>query len=108
MAATRDIKLIPFLSGDGFGASAPPEVVANVLIFVPFGVYLGLLAPAWMWWKTASVLAGASLVLEIAEYVLAVGRSDISDVIANAAGGLVGLGILSLVRLAHRVRQRPI
>ena len=47
----RPIKLIPFLPSAEAGGSAPLEVVANILLFVPFGLYLGLLAPSWQWWK---------------------------------------------------------
>jgi glycopeptide antibiotics resistance protein len=94
----RVIKLVPFVPGDGTGASRPLEVVANVLLFVPFGVYLGLLGRAWPWWKATAVLAASSLGLEIAEYVLAVGSSDATDVIANTAGGLAGFGLLAVVR----------
>lgn len=49
--ALRQIKLVPFARTAEAGASAPLEVVANVMLFVPFGLYLGLLAPSWPWWK---------------------------------------------------------
>ena len=91
----RVIKLVPFVPGDGTGASRPLEVVANLLLFVPFGVYLRLLAPSWSWWKAAGVFASASLGLEIAQYVLAVGSSDVTDVIVNTAGGLAGIGVVA-------------
>ena len=92
------VKLVPFVSTDTFGPSAPREVAANVALFVPFGLYLGLLAPTWSWWKSAAVVAGASLALEVAQSVLAVGAPDVSDVVANTAGSLVGIGALALAR----------
>ncbi|MFB9310162.1 glycopeptide antibiotics resistance protein [Agromyces hippuratus] len=94
----RQVKLVPFVSSACNGASAPSEVIANVVLFIPFGLYLGLLAPAWPWWRTAVTIAGASLGLEIAQYVLAVGSSDLTDVITNTVGCLVGLGLLMVVR----------
>ena len=100
----RVIKLVPFAPGAGAGASAPVEAFANLLLFVPFGVYLGLLVPSWAWWKAAGAVAGASLFLEVTQYVLAIGRSDITDVIANAAGGLAGFGLLALARRSLRAR----
>jgi glycopeptide antibiotics resistance protein len=96
--ALRQIKFVPFASSAGAGASAPSEVVGNVVLFVPFGLYVGLLAPSWPWWKAVGAAAGASLFLELAQYVLAVGRSDITDVIVNTAGGAVGIGLLALAR----------
>ena len=102
--ALRQIKLVPFVPSGTFGASAPSEVVANILLFVPFGLYLGVLAPSWRWWKAAAAIAGASLVLEAAQYLLSVGSADVTDLIANTAGGLVGLGLLAMMhrRLAAR------
>ena len=44
------------------------------------------------------MIAGASLALEIAQYVLAVGISDITDLLLNTAGGLAGFGLLALAR----------
>jgi glycopeptide antibiotics resistance protein len=98
----RMVKLVPFVAADGAGASAPLEVVVNLLLFVPFGVYLGLLAPARRWWVHAGVVAGASLALEVAQYVLAVGRSDSTDVVVNTAGGLLGLGLVAVARRRPR------
>ena len=100
----RQIKLVPFVAGGGFGASAPFEVAMNVLIFLPFGVYLGLLVPTWPTCKVAGVLAVASVALEVAEYALAVGSSDVTDVIVNTAGGLAGWAILGLVRRRAEAR----
>ena len=96
---SRPIKLIPFLPSADAGASSPSEVVANVLLFVPFGIYLGLVASSWRWWKALAVFAGASLVLETTQHLISVGSFDITDVIVNTAGGLIGFGILAL---AHR------
>ncbi|GAA1723449.1 hypothetical protein GCM10009809_19160 [Isoptericola hypogeus] len=96
--AQRVVKLVPFAPTAGSGASAPGEVLVNLLLFVPVGLYLGLAAPAWPWWRSAAAVAGVSLVLEAAQYALAVGRSDATDVVVNTAGGLVGFGLLALAR----------
>lgn len=103
----RAIKLVPFAPSAGAGASEPFEVVGNLVIFVPFGVYLGLLAP-WAWWKGAGVVAAASLVLEVTQFVLAIGRSDVTDVIVNVAGGLTGYGLLALARRRLRARTASV
>ncbi|MFE7405038.1 VanZ family protein [Isoptericola sp. NPDC057559] len=103
-AGQRVVKLVPFAATAHAGASDPVEIVLNLLIFLPFGVYLGLLVPAWPWWKVAGALAGASALLEVAQYVLAVGSSDVTDVVVNTAGGLAGLGVVALARRALRAR----
>lgn len=94
----RQVKLVPFVSSGCNGASAPSEVIANVVLFVPFGLYLGLLAPAWPWWKATLAIAGASLAFEIAQYALAVGSTDVTDLVTNTAGGLIGLAVLAVAR----------
>ena len=104
----RQVKLVPFVATARAGASAPVEVLANILLFVPFGVYLRLLAPSARWWRLAGVVAGTSLLFEVGQYSLAVGRSDLSDVAANTAGGVLGLGLVGLVRLRLRDGTRPV
>ena len=41
------------------------------------------------------LIAGTSFLLETMQYILAVGRSDITDVLTNTAGGLLGLAVYS-------------
>ena len=94
----RPIKLIPFVPSADAGGSAPLEIVANIVLFIPFGLYLGLLAPTWRWWRWTVVLVGASLVLETTQHLLSTGSFDTTDVIVNTAGGLAGLGLLALAR----------
>ena len=100
----RPIKLIPFLPSAEAGASAPLEIVANLVLFIPFGIYLGLLAPRWPWWKMTGVFVGASLVLETTQHLLSTGSFDTTDVIVNAAGGLAGVALLAVAR--RRLQDR--
>lgn len=97
-AGERIIKLVPFVATARAGASTPFDVVVNLLLFVPFGLYLGLLAPSVRWWKAAATVAAASLTFEVTQYVLAVGSSDLTDVLVNTAGGVLGFGLLVLAR----------
>lgn len=99
----RTIKLVPFVSYGESGSSAPREVWANLLLFIPFGIYLALLRPRWGWGRILLIGAIASTLLELAQWVLAVGSSDLTDVIMNSAGGVVGC---ALVRIVRAVSQR--
>jgi hypothetical protein len=101
----RVVKLVPFTATAESGASTPFDVWANLLLFIPFGGYLGLLAPGWSWWRVAGVVAAASLALEVTQYVLGVGSSDATDVVVNTAGGLAGLGLVALARRGSRARS---
>lgn len=46
------------------------------------------------------------MLLEVCQYVLAVGRSDITDLITNISGGLIGIFLYNtVVRLFHNQRR---
>jgi len=107
-ADQRIVKLVPFVATAHAGSSEPVELLLNLVLFLPFGVYLGLLAPSWPWWRVGGTLAGASALLEVAQYVLAVGSSDVTDVVVNTAGGLAGLGVVTLARRSLRARTATV
>lgn len=97
----RPIKLVPFAATRWSDANTPLEVLVNLLLFVPFGLYLGLLAPSRRrrhWWLVAAAAAGSSLLLETAQYALAVGKADTTDLIVNTAGALFGFWLLAPLR----------
>jgi glycopeptide antibiotics resistance protein len=104
----RPIKLIPFVPSADAGGSSPLEVAANFLLFVPFGVYLGLLAPAWPRWQWTAAFLGMSLALESTQHLLSTGSFDTTDIIINAAGGLGGLGLLALSRRRLQARTAAV
>ena len=97
-ALVRPVKLVPFVASGDAGASAPIEVLINVVIFVPFGLFLGALAPTWAWWRAGGVVLGASLALEIVQHLISTGSFDTTDLIVNTAGGLIGYGIFIVMR----------
>lgn len=109
----RVIKLMPFGADNATTASFPLEVAANLVLFVPLGLHLGLLAPrTWprprLWWGVTAASAAVSVLLETAQYALAVGVSDLTDVLVNTAGGTAGFGILELARRGLGPRAEPV
>jgi glycopeptide antibiotics resistance protein len=92
------IKWVPFVASGDAGASNPLEVIANVVLFIPFGVYLRLLAPTWQSWKLVGIVVGTSLIFETTQQVLSIGSFDVSDIISNTTGGVIGLLLLMLIR----------
>lgn len=94
----RDLNLIPFSGtysdsrGLGIG-----EVVENVLIFIPLGVYLSMLARRRSFGLQSVTIAGTSIAFEVIQYAFAIGHADITDVICNTAGGIAGIGLYALV-----------
>ena len=94
----RPFKLVPFVASGDAGASAPAEVVINLVLFVPLGLFLGALAPAWGWWRATGAILGTSLVLETVQHLLSTGSFDTTDLIVNTAGGLVGYCVVAVLR----------
>ncbi len=91
------IKLVPFVGSGDAGASAPLEVLANILLFLPFGIYLRLFAVRR--WIAVAVMIAASVALETVQHLISTGTFDLADVIANAAGGVLGLLIPATARV---------
>jgi glycopeptide antibiotics resistance protein len=94
----RPIKLVPIVPSGDAGGSKPLEVVANVLLFVPLGLYLGLLT-RWRWWAVLAAAAGFSLALEVTQHLISVGSFDSTDVIVNTIGGALGFVIVRRLAL---------
>ncbi len=103
--ASRTINFIPFYNGGAEIARIPVfDSVANVLVFIPFGVYLKKLGIG----SLASVVTGAclSLFFEATQLAFAIGVSDITDLMTNTAGTALGVGAYLLaVRLAKKHRR---
>jgi glycopeptide antibiotics resistance protein len=47
-------------------------------------------------WRKLLVLLVFSLTMEVTQYIFAIGASDITDVVTNTAGGLIGLTTYAL------------
>jgi glycopeptide antibiotics resistance protein len=71
------------------------EILANVALFVPFGI-LAMTAFRWMrvWSATAAGLS-TSLLIEGVQLFLPTRYSTVSDLIANTAGALIGAAIVA-------------
>lgn len=84
----RNINLIPFYYENNVSFHFR-EVIENVIIFIPFGIYLKMICID----NKKTILFGfaVSLLLEVSQYVLSVGASDITDVITNTLGALIGV-----------------
>ena len=67
------------------------EIVLNVMIFVPLGIYAGVLFEKWIFGKKLFFFFLISLLVEGLQYILRVGAFDIIDIINNTLGGIIGL-----------------
>ncbi|MDR0519927.1 MAG: VanZ family protein [Clostridiales Family XIII bacterium] len=101
----RVVNLIPFQgSYDESGGIVLREIVENIFIFVPFGVYVSMLRRGWTFAKRALLAAGLSLLFEILQFIFVLGVSDITDILSNTLGGLAGIGAYSLASRMLKAR----
>ena len=75
------------------------EVIANILLFIPFGFLAGKL-----WgWKAIALAAFLSFCIEAVQLTLHLGFFEIDDVIHNTVGAALGF---LLVLLIHTIKER--
>ena len=72
----------------------------NVVIFVPLGVYTGILFERWIFGRKLFLLFLISLIVEGLQFILAVGAFDITDIITNTLGGIIGLTVFKAIEKA--------
>jgi glycopeptide antibiotics resistance protein len=87
----RSINLVPF------ARTRNSEIISNLLAFIPFGVMLGVNFRQAAFRYKIGVIFAFSLAAEIIQYVLAIGVSDITDIMMNTLGGLIGLAAYELI-----------
>lgn len=75
------------------------EIINNVVIFIPLGGILGMIAKRPSFTLKLMFVLGFSLLLETCQYVFGLGAADITDVLANVSGGLIGLIIYDFLEL---------
>jgi glycopeptide antibiotics resistance protein len=92
--ARRSINLIPF-GGMAIRNGLPNynEIIYNILVFVPFGVLICLLRKKKPFVNLIVPVMLLSLFFEVIQYIFAIGSSDITDILANTFGGVIGIGI---------------
>jgi glycopeptide antibiotics resistance protein len=95
---TRTLNLLPFTD---FSRNTVREILYNVVIFVPFGLLLGVTPKRATMWRTLALISSASLAIELLQFVFALGVTDVTDLITNSVGGLLGL-------ILYRVGNRAV
>gem|GEM_PF-505175 len=99
----RSINLIPFSEPLILnGKIAFSEIIMNVVIFVPLGIYAGILFKRWSIGKKLFLFFLISLICEVFQFILNVGASDITDIINNTLGGIIGLMIYKGIEKAFK------
>jgi glycopeptide antibiotics resistance protein len=90
----RDVNLIPFFSKGKIDLS---EIILNIIIFVPAGIYAGVLFKRRSFVKKLFFFFLVSLVFEALQFVLRIGAFDVTDIITNTIGGITGVIIFKAI-----------
>ena len=95
----RNINLIPFHESVIVNNRIQfSEIYDNILVFVPFGLYVSMLKSNWSFLKKVAPIASVSLLYEVVQFIFAVGASDLTDLIGNTLGGIIGIAIYIVFR----------
>lgn len=89
----RNVNLTPFREP----LILSSENILNVVIFVPLGLYAGVLFEKWVFTGKLLFFFLVSLTVEGIQYVLRVGAFDVTDIITNTLGGIIGLMIFKVL-----------
>ena len=103
----RSVNLIPFYYENEIGMGFHlKEVFENAVIFIPLGIYLCMLKHELSTRVKFILILMISLVLEVSQYILAVGRTDMTDLITNTCGGMAGVALYWLaVKVFHNKKR---
>jgi len=103
----RDVNLIPFRAiFIPNGKIDLAEIILNVVIFVPLGIYAGVLFKRWSFGKKLFFFFLLSLVFEMLEFFFKIGAFDITDIITNTIGGIIGLLMFTAIeKLVNNSRK---
>ena len=88
----RGLNLMPFAGIK----SDYNEIILNMIVFIPFGLYLSMTKLNWSFLKKIIPIAGVSLLFELLQFLFAIGGTDITDFISNTLGGAVGIAFYIL------------
>lgn len=94
----RNINLIPFHESLVVNGKIDfSEIIMNLVIFVPLGIYVEILFSKWSTAKKFLLFFVISLICEVVQFIFAVGASDITDIIDNTLGGIIGFLIFKVI-----------
>ncbi len=81
------INLIPFAGTAVYdGVLDFPEILFNIVSFIPFGIYMEMLFRKASWVTNLCLIMLVSLCFEVLQYLLLLGVADITDLLANGLG----------------------
>ncbi|NLJ91124.1 MAG: VanZ family protein [Clostridiales bacterium] len=110
MGYLRSINLIPFKSSLIINGKIDySEMIMNIVIFMPLGIYSGILFKKWNNSRKIFLFFLISFICEAFQFILGIGASDITDIINNTLGGVTGLliykGIIIIFKDSNKAHK---
>ena len=94
----RSVNLIPFTGSVVINGKVDlDEILNNFIVFIPVGLYLGMMMPKSSPLRKIAPIFGLSLLYEVIQFIYAIGASDITDLIMNTLGGAAGIFLVFLI-----------
>jgi glycopeptide antibiotics resistance protein len=106
----RSVNLIPFRESLLYGKTDVGEIISNVVIFATLGIYAGILFKRWTYGNKIFFFFLISLLFEGLQFILKIGAFDITDIITNTSGGIIGLTIFKAIEKVfnNRIKAQKI
>lgn len=103
----RVVNLVPFREPlSNMGRVDFSEIILNVLIFVPLGIYTEALFQRWTFWRKLLCFFLTSLTFEFLQLIFKTGAFDSTDIIANTLGAVLGLMAFKGVEMVFNNRGK--
>lgn len=95
--------ILPFWSYKAYCSGADPsllpEIVMNIVGFIPFGFLMGAVFQKLMWWQIILMGFLISVSIEILQYFFKLGVVEFDDVFHNTLGVAIGYGLYALTNI---------
>lgn len=97
---SQSVNLIPFADWNIDRIGMLRDIILNVILFCPFGFLLQMISNKRRIGKISVVIpAFISVIIELLQYCFSLGAADITDVISNVLGALIGATLYSVFRI---------
>ena len=104
----REINLIPGASVIVNGKVDFDEIINNAIVFIPVDAYFSMLFKNKSALKAIGSVFGISFVYEIIQFIFAIGASDITDLISNTLGGIIGVTLVYVLSIVLKDKTHKI
>lgn len=93
----QSLALLRYYVNNGLWDAVWVNFPGNIIMFLPFGFFAGLLMDKPRWWKSTFITFDISLFIECFQLFVSRG-TDVDDLLLNTLGGLLGHGCFLALR----------